>query len=140
MSEHHHEHNHDEHCECGCHDHKHDEHCGCGCHDHKHEEVTKLSDTSEAFIAKHGGRGAALKFPCRFPIKVFGNAEGDFLNHAHKLVKKHVPELALEHCRITKSSKGRYVSVTIDITANSREQLDAIYAELKADERVVAML
>lgn len=122
------------------HEHNHDEHCNCGCHDHKHEGAANLSDASEAFINKHGGRGAALKFPCRFPIKVFGSAEEDFLGHAHKLVKKHVPELALEHCRITKSSKGRYVSVTIDIMANSRKQLDAIYAELKADERVVAML
>lgn len=121
--------------------HKHDEHCHCGCHDHKHEETAnQLTDASAAFINKHGGRGAALKFPCRFPIKVFGSAEEDFLDHAHKLVKKHVPELALEHCRLTRSSKGRYVSVTIEIMADSREQLDAIYAELKADERVVAML
>mgnify|MGYP000175272806 CR=1 FL=1 len=121
------------------HEHHHDEHCSCGCHAHK-EEAAKLNDASEAFINKHGGRGTALKFPCRFPIKVFGNAEEDFLGHAHKLVKKHVPELALEHCHITKSSKGRFVSVTIDIMADSREQLDAIYAELKADERVMAML
>ena len=34
-----HDHEHDEHCECGHdhhHDHEHDEHCGCG-HDHDHE-------------------------------------------------------------------------------------------------------
>ena len=42
----HHHHDHDEHCECGCHDHEHhehhhhdhDEHCECGCHDHEHHE------------------------------------------------------------------------------------------------------
>ena len=40
----HHHHEHDEHCDCGCHDHEHehhhhehDEHCDCGCHDHEHE-------------------------------------------------------------------------------------------------------
>jgi len=37
----HHHHEHDEHCDCGCHDHEHhhhehDEHCDCGCHDHEH--------------------------------------------------------------------------------------------------------
>ncbi len=33
----HHDHDHDDHCTCGCHDHHdHDEHCTCGCHDHDH--------------------------------------------------------------------------------------------------------
>ncbi|MBE6781880.1 MAG: cobalamin biosynthesis protein CobW [Ruminococcaceae bacterium] len=38
--DHEHHHDHDEHCDCGCHDHEHhhdhDEHCDCGCHDHEH--------------------------------------------------------------------------------------------------------
>ncbi len=43
----HYDHEHDEHCTCGCHNHdhiehehhhEHDEHCTCGCHDHDHIE------------------------------------------------------------------------------------------------------
>jgi len=35
------------------------------------------------------------------------------------------------------SSGGKYVAVTVVIEATSREQLDAIYQDLTADERVV---
>ncbi|MGM9991332.1 MAG: YbeD family protein [Candidatus Bruticola sp.] len=129
MSEHHHSEHH---------------HSKEECYHHEHHELripAELSaKASEVFINKHGGRGTALNFPCRFPIKVFGKAEEDFLAYAHKLVQKHVPELSLDKCRLTHSSKGRYVSVTIDIIASSREQLDAIYADLKNDERIAAML
>ncbi|MGM9998654.1 MAG: YbeD family protein [Candidatus Bruticola sp.] len=123
------------------HKHQHTENC-CSHHEHHSSHVPEMLsvNASEAFINKHGGRGAALTFPCRFPIKVFGKAEEDFLTYAHSLVKKHVPELTLDKCRLTHSSKGRYVSVTIDIIASNREQLDAIYAELKNDERIAAML
>ena len=45
VKEHHHEH--DEHCDCGCHEHhhhEHDEHCDCGCHEHHHHEHDEHCD------------------------------------------------------------------------------------------------
>ncbi|HEX7061002.1 MAG TPA: DUF493 domain-containing protein [Woeseiaceae bacterium] len=38
------------------------------------------------------------------------------------------------------SSGGRFVSLTVTITATSREQLDAIYRDLSADEQVLVAL
>lgn len=88
----------------------------------------------------HDPQGKAMQFPCKFPIKVFGRSEGNFLEYAYSLVSVHVPDLKLEHCRQNSSKKGNYVSVTIDIVAESREQLDRIYADLKNDQKVIAML
>ena len=129
-------------CETCCSDHHHtDEHHDEGqakCRQAA-QEIVEV-DSSEKFINKHGGRGAALTFPCHFPIKIFGYAADDFLAHAHRLVAKHAPELRIESCRSRPSGEGRFLSVTVDIEAQSKEQLDKIYADLKADERIVAML
>lgn len=129
-----------------CAEHNHGENCSCGhCHEeHGHggeaEEVINIRTSSEQFIASHGGEGAGLKFPCRFPVKVFGLAESSFLNHVFSLVHPFVPNLMPGDCKIT-GTKGKYVSVTVNIKrAESREQLDSIYAALKADSRVKAML
>ncbi|MBQ7528703.1 DUF493 domain-containing protein [bacterium] len=112
-------------------------HHDCHCEQCQHEH---MDDLSANFIAKHDPQGKAMQFPCKFPIKIFGRSEGDFLKYAFDLVSVHVPELKLEHCRQTSSKKGNFVSVTVEIVAQSREQLDKIYADLKNDEKVVAML
>ena len=108
--------------------------------DHHHDDKVVEVGSSESFIANHVCEFSALHFPCHFPIKVFGCSEDYFLQHAYDLVSRHAPELTLDQCSVRKSSKGRYMSVTLNITAVSRPQLDSIYADLKADNRVLSML
>lgn len=81
-----------------------------------------------------------LKFPCEFPIKAMGRADGDFHNVVEGIARRHVPELEPEQLRTTPSRSGNYVSVTITITARSRDQLDALYMELNAHEAVLMTL
>jgi len=50
------------------------------------------------------------------------------------------PDTPAEALRTTASRGGRFVSVTVTITAESRAQLDAIYADLRAHEQVLAAL
>lgn len=81
-----------------------------------------------------------LEFPCRFPIKAFGEKDTDFENTVFELVKRHVAELEREHLSLKVSSNGSYISVTATITAQSKAQLDAIYQDLTDHEAVVMSL
>jgi putative lipoic acid-binding regulatory protein len=80
-----------------------------------------------------------LSFPCDFPIKAMGEAEGfDLL--VVELVRRHAPNLRENAVETRPSRNGRYVSVTVTIRAESQAQLDAIYQELSACEAVLMAL
>lgn len=81
-----------------------------------------------------------LTFPCSFPIKVMGRAQGDFDALVLGLVRRHVGDLPEGAVRLRSSAGGAYLSVTVTIEARSREQLDALYRELSAHERVLMVL
>lgn len=85
-------------------------------------------------------RDTLLEFPCRFPIKAIGSQDNNFEDLVHALIKQHVPDLALEDLSTNASRSGKYISVTARILAESQEQLDAIYADLSANERVMMAL
>ena len=79
-------------------------------------------------------------FPCVFPVKVMGANSDDFESLVIGIVQKHA-SIAKEEAVINRLSRnGRFVSVTVHINAENREQLDAIYRELSAHERVLMML
>ena len=81
-----------------------------------------------------------LEFPCEFPIKMMGRDTSDFRATARALVEKHAGEVADEAVKASLSRYGRFVSITVTITATSREQLDAIYHEVTAHEDVLMAL
>jgi len=81
-----------------------------------------------------------LEFPCRFPIKAMGQDDGDFEALVLELVRKHVPDLGEAVVHRRGSQNGKYLSVTVTVTATSREQLDNIYRELTACEQVLMAL
>lgn len=77
-----------------------------------------------------------LAFPCTFPIKVMGLACDEFEITVMEIINRHVNDLAENSLAIKPSKNGKYSSITITITARSKDQLDAIYMELTACERV----
>jgi putative lipoic acid-binding regulatory protein len=81
-----------------------------------------------------------MNFPCIFPVKVMGANQDDFERLVVEIIQKHA-SLAAEELVTTRLSRGgRFVSITVHINAESQEQLDAIYRELSAHERVLMML
>ena len=82
----------------------------------------------------------ALEFPCEFPIKAMGLNRGDFRALVTEIVHRHVAagDRAAVHERDSRG--GKYLAVTVTITARSRAQLDAIYQDLTDEERVVVAL
>lgn len=81
-----------------------------------------------------------LKFPTSFPLKVIGRNEDDFETYVVRLVARHVPYLDGGEVSSRASSQGKYLSVTLTFIAESRAQVDAIYMDLTASQRVVFVL
>ena len=81
-----------------------------------------------------------LSFPCEFPIKAMGLADNDFDMLVVGLVRKHSSDLRENAVKSRLSNGGRYISVTVTIQAESREQLDRIYLDLTAEKRVLMAL
>ncbi|MFQ5659522.1 MAG: YbeD family protein [Gammaproteobacteria bacterium] len=79
-------------------------------------------------------------FPCDFPIKAMGKAADDFDALIVGIVRKYASDL-MEGAVTTRFSQGgRFVSVSVTIRARNRRQLDDIYRELSAHERVLVAL
>lgn len=81
-----------------------------------------------------------FEFPCRFPLKIMGERHEDFVNTLFEVVRVHAPDLAEHDVQLRESSGGRYLSLTITVTATSREQLDTIYLALTRHEMVKVVL
>lgn len=86
------------------------------------------------------GDESPLTFPCRFPVKAMGRADGSFERTVWSIIVRHAPDTAEDEISVVESSRGSYLSVTVTVTATSRAQLDAIYADLQAHDAVLAAL
>ncbi len=79
-----------------------------------------------------------LEFPCEFPIKAMGSDLDGFETLVVSLVQKHCNEVSRVHSRASKN--GNFISVTVTITASSKQQIDSIYYELTGHESVLMAL
>ncbi len=78
-----------------------------------------------------------LTFPCDFPIKAMGLADSGLEALVVEIVSRHAAAVDLDDLSVRPSRGGKWVSVTVNVEAQSRDQLDAIYRELSAHELVV---
>lgn len=81
-----------------------------------------------------------LRFPCSFPIKVMGRHEAGFEARVVAMINAHLGAAQEPSVRSRESSNGRFLSVTVTVVAESREQLDDIYRTLTASEHVLLVL
>ena len=80
-----------------------------------------------------------LPFPCPFAIKVMGEVPG-FADLVIRLIEPYAPGIQAEQVSTRSSRNGRYVAVTVRITAQNRAQMDAIYQALSAHPKVLMAL
>jgi uncharacterized protein len=77
-----------------------------------------------------------IQYPSAFPIKVLGEkAEGFEAAIAH-VAKQFDPDFDATTIVKRDSSGGKYLGLTITITATSREQLDELYRTLSTHPMV----
>ena len=81
-----------------------------------------------------------VEYPIDFPLKVIGENATDFEPFVMEIVRRHVPDLLEENIISRLSSTSRYCSVSFHFIAESRAQVDALYAELTSNERVLMIL
>ena len=81
-----------------------------------------------------------LEFPCEFPIKAMGLACDELEIAVIEIINRHVSNLSEGALNMRPSKNGKYVSITITITAHSKQQLDNIYIDLTACKHVTMAL
>ena len=79
-------------------------------------------------------------FPCEFPIKAMGKTGDELEVAVLEIVSRHVPDLPEGAVSFNASKNGKYTSITITITAQSKQHLDGIYMELTRCEHVLYAL
>lgn len=81
-----------------------------------------------------------VEYPSVFPIKVLGeNVEG-FAQAMVDLARRFDPALDDSAVTVRPSRAGNYLGVTLNVTATSREQLDALYRSLTQHPQVKVVL
>lgn len=86
------------------------------------------------------GARPLLEFPTAFPIKVMGRRADGYAQAVLEVVLRHAPDFDPASMEMRPSKAGTYLSLTVTITARSREQLDALYKELSGHPMVMMVL
>ncbi len=81
-----------------------------------------------------------LEFPLVFPLKIIGLNENDFEGFVVEIVRKHFPDLVNENITSRPSNGDKYLSVSVEFWAESRDKVDALCAELGTHERIKMLL
>jgi len=69
-----------------------------------------------------------------------GEASDDFHSEMLTLIRCHAPDVCDADVSLRASKGGKYVSVSIQLRAQSREQVDAIVVALREHPKVLASL
>ncbi|MCB1774361.1 MAG: DUF493 domain-containing protein [Gammaproteobacteria bacterium] len=81
-----------------------------------------------------------FEFPCDYEVKAMGLDDGRFHEVVIGIVERHCETIRMDTLRTRASRAGKYVSVSLVIVAQSRAQLDAIYDDLTAHDKVLMRL
>jgi uncharacterized protein len=81
-----------------------------------------------------------IEYPSQFPIKVMGERVDGFVHAVTMVAHKFDPGFDASTIELRESSGGKYLGVTITVTATSREQLDELYRTLSTHPMVKVVL
>jgi putative lipoic acid-binding regulatory protein len=76
-------------------------------------------------------------FPGEYTFKIFGRQSPTLVERVSSIVARAFGPLPPEAVSVRASSGQRYLSVTIVVWVDDRTQLEATYAELKAEPEVL---
>ncbi|HET7792989.1 MAG TPA: DUF493 family protein [Rhizobacter sp.] len=81
-----------------------------------------------------------IEYPSKFPIKVMGENVDGFVHAITLVAEKFDPAFDAATVELRPSSGGKYMGVTVTVTATSREQLDELYRTLSTHPMVKVVL
>ena len=81
-----------------------------------------------------------IEYPCLFPNKVMGTRVEGFTAALVSVARDFDPDFDEARLELRESRGGNYLSVTLTVTATSREQLDNLYRALTGHPLVKVVL
>lgn len=117
----------------------------CGSYGHKHGKphdppdaplYMNISQTPQSDARKQ----SLIEYPSQFPIKVMGTKVDGLVNAITDIAKKFDPAFDSATIELRESKGGKYLGVTITVTATSRDQLDELYRTLSTHPMVKVVL
>ncbi len=85
-------------------------------------------------------RPSLIDYPSLFPIKVMGENVDGFVHAVTEVARRFDPAFDAGSIELRPSSGGKYLGVTVTVTATSREQLDELYRTLSTHPMVRVVL
>ncbi len=81
-----------------------------------------------------------IEYPSQFPIKVMGQKVEGLVTAITHIAHQFDPAFDAATIELRESKGGKYLGVTITVTATSREQLDELYRTLSTHPMVKVVL
>ncbi len=81
-----------------------------------------------------------IEYPSLFPIKVMGLRVDGLVHAVTTIAHAFDPQFDARTVELRESKGGKYLGVTITVTATSREQLDELYRTLSTHPMVKVVL
>jgi len=81
-----------------------------------------------------------IEYPCQFPIKVMGLRVDGLVHAITQVARQFDPAFDAATVELRESKGGKYLGVTITVTATSRAQLDELYRTLSTHPLVKVVL
>jgi len=76
-----------------------------------------------------------MHFPCDFALKVMGENSNNYADYVLSVCQQHVEGVTKSCVHTRPSRNGKYIAVTVQLVATSRQQLDDLYIELNNHEQ-----
>ena len=81
-----------------------------------------------------------IEYPSQFPIKVMGLKVDGFVHAVTHIARQFDPAFDASSIELRPSKAGKYLGITVTVTATSREQLDELYRTLSTHPMVKVVL
>jgi putative lipoic acid-binding regulatory protein len=76
-------------------------------------------------------------FPCFYTFKVFGRQSDTFVARVLEVVGATLGQVPVDSVKVRESQHGRYLSVTVYTRVETRDQLERVYTDLRAEDDVL---
>lgn len=85
-------------------------------------------------------KDSLIEYPSQFPIKVMGLKSEHLVHELAQIAQRFDPGFDAASIELRPSSGGKYLGVTVTVTATSREQLDSLYQAFTSHPLVKVVL
>ena len=105
-----------------------------------HQEDHNLVMTNRSSPPENPRAESLIEYPSLFPIKVMGLNVDGFVHAMTFIAEQFDPAFDPSTVELRQSGGGKYLGVTLTVTATSREQLDELYRTLTSHPMVKVVL